>query len=73
MMYVPKGFAHGVLTLEDETEVLYLVDEFYAPEYERGVRWNDPRFDMEWPLEPVVMSDKDAGYRSFDPAWHLPA
>jgi dTDP-4-dehydrorhamnose 3,5-epimerase len=72
MMYVPKGFAHGILTLEDNTEIFYFVDEFYAPEYERGVRWNDPEFQIGWPLQPVVISDKDAEQRSFDPAWHLP-
>ena len=44
MMYVPKGFAHGFITLADDTEAFYFVDEFYAPECERGVRWNDPRF-----------------------------
>ena len=49
MMYVPKGFAHGFFTLADDTEAFYLVDEFYAPEYERGIRWNDPRFSIRWP------------------------
>ena len=43
MMYVPKGFAHGFITLADDTEAFYFVDEFYAPEHERGVRWNDPQ------------------------------
>ena len=42
MLYVPKGFAHGFITLEDDTEAFYFVDEFYSPESERGVRWNDP-------------------------------
>ena len=73
MMYVPKGFAHGFITLADDTEAFYFVDEFYAPEHERGVRWNDPRFDLQWPIDPVVLSDKDANQRDFDPAWHLPA
>jgi dTDP-4-dehydrorhamnose 3,5-epimerase len=71
MMYVPKGFAHGLITLEDDTEAYYLVDEFYAPEFERGVRWDDPRFGIRWPLAPTVVSDKDRAYRDFDPAWHL--
>lgn len=71
MMYVPKGCAHGFVTLADDTEAFYLVDEFFAPERERGVRWNDPRFAIRWPLEPVVLSDKDRGHRDFDPAWHL--
>jgi dTDP-4-dehydrorhamnose 3,5-epimerase len=70
-MYVPKGFAHGFITLADDTEAFYLVDEHYAPERERGVRWNDPRFDIRWPIPPEVVSDKDRGHRDFDPAWHL--
>lgn len=71
MVYVPKGFAHGFVTLEDDTEALYLVDEPYAPERERGIRWNDPRFPLAWPIAPVVVSDKDRGHRDFDPGWHL--
>ena len=71
MMVVPKGFAHGFITLADDTEAFYFVDEFYAPELERGVRWDDPRFAISWPLAPVVLSDKDRGHRDFDPAWHL--
>jgi dTDP-4-dehydrorhamnose 3,5-epimerase len=71
MMYVPRGFAHGLLTLEPETEALYLVSALYAPERERGIRWNDPRFSIAWPAEPKVISDKDAQQRDFDPAWHL--
>jgi dTDP-4-dehydrorhamnose 3,5-epimerase len=73
MMYVPKGFAHGFITLEDNTEAFYFVDEFYAPECERGLRWNDPAFQLSWPITPVVLSEKDAGQRDFDPAWHLSA
>jgi dTDP-4-dehydrorhamnose 3,5-epimerase len=73
MMYVPKGLAHGFITLTDETEALYFVDEFYAPECERGVRWNDPHFSLSWPMRPSVLSDKDARQRDFDPAWHLSA
>jgi dTDP-4-dehydrorhamnose 3,5-epimerase len=73
MMYVPKGFAHGFITLADDTEAFYLVDEFYAPECERGVRWNDPRFTILWPAQPVVISDKDQSYRDFDSGWHLTA
>jgi dTDP-4-dehydrorhamnose 3,5-epimerase len=71
MMYVPRGFAHGFLTLEENTEALYLVTAFYDPARERGVRWNDPRFRIRWPAEPLVISDKDAQQRDFDPAWHL--
>lgn len=71
MMYVPKGFAHGFLTLADDTEAFYFVDEFYGPEQERGVRWNDPKFAIQWPIAPVVLSDKDRGHRDFDAAWHI--
>jgi dTDP-4-dehydrorhamnose 3,5-epimerase len=73
MMYVPKGLAHGFLTLTNDAEAFYFVDEFYAPECERGIRWNDPRFDLSWPIKPTVLSDKDASQRDFDPTWHLSA
>ncbi len=73
MMYVPKGFAHGFITLADDTEAFYYVDEFYAPAQERGIRWDDPRFDIGWPLQPVVISEKDRSHRTFDPAWHVPS
>ena len=72
MMYVPKGFAHGFLTLADDTEAFYFVDEFYAPERERCIRYNDPKFGLRWPANPTVISDKDKNQANFDPAWHLP-
>jgi dTDP-4-dehydrorhamnose 3,5-epimerase len=71
MMYVPRGFAHGFLTLAPDTEALYLVSAFYSPAHERGIRWNDPRFNIAWPSPPQVVSEKDAQQRDFDPAWHL--
>ena len=71
MLLVPQGFAHGFITLADDTEAFYFVDAFYAPEHERGVRWNDPRFAIQWPLEPVVLSEKDAQHRDFDSQYHL--
>jgi dTDP-4-dehydrorhamnose 3,5-epimerase len=71
MMYVPKSFAHGFVTLQDDTEAFYFVDEFYSPEHERGVRYNDPRFQLRWPVAPTVISDKDKNQRDFDRAWHL--
>jgi dTDP-4-dehydrorhamnose 3,5-epimerase len=73
MMYVPRGFAHGFLTLTEDVEAFYLVSAFYAPDRERGVRWNDPCFAINWPAEPLVISDKDRSQRDFDPAWHLEA
>lgn len=70
MMYVPRGFAHAILTLSDDTEALYLVSEFYGPGQERGVRWNDPKFKIAWPIEPAEISPKDAKWPDFDPAFH---
>lgn len=70
MYYVPRGFAHGLITLTDDTELMYLVSAFYNPEQERGLRWNDPKLAIEWPIEPVEISEKDANWPSFDPAWH---
>jgi dTDP-4-dehydrorhamnose 3,5-epimerase len=71
MMYVPEGFAHGIMTLTDDTEIIYFVTAAYAPEAERGVRWNDPKFAINWPMPPAVLSDRDREQRDFDPAWHL--
>lgn len=62
MLYVPEGCAHGFLTLEDDTEALYLTTSYWSPEHERGVRWDDPAFGIEWPLEPVVLSEKDRAW-----------
>ncbi len=66
-LYIPAGCAHGFLTLSDNTEMTYLMDAAYAPELARGVRWNDPAFAIDWPFDPVIMSDKDAAYPDFDP------
>jgi dTDP-4-dehydrorhamnose 3,5-epimerase len=71
MMYAPRGFAHGFITLCDNAEVFYLVSAFYLPERERGIRWNDPRFGIVWPIAPTVISDKDRDRPDFDPAVHL--
>jgi dTDP-4-dehydrorhamnose 3,5-epimerase len=71
MMLVPKGFAHGFLTLKANTEVCYFVTEFYAPERERGIRYNDPLFGIWWPFEPSVISPKDNSWRNFDFSYHL--
>jgi dTDP-4-dehydrorhamnose 3,5-epimerase len=65
MLYVPEGLAHGYLTLEDETETLYLISAAYAPEAARGVRWDDPAFGIEWPHDPRVMSEKDKAWPDF--------
>ena len=65
MVRVPKGCAHGFLTMEPDTEVFYLVDSPYSPNAERGIRWNDPAFGVHWPMEPKVQSDKDANWANF--------
>jgi len=65
MLYIPEGFAHGFQTLADNTELFYLVSQFYTPEAERGVRWNDLRFGISWPEEKVLLSDKDLTWPDF--------
>lgn len=65
MIYVPECFAHGFLTLEDETEVFYQMSEFYSPGHGRGVRWNDPAFGVCWPLVPTTISERDRTYPDF--------
>jgi len=65
MLYSPAGFAHGYLTLADNSEVLYQVSAFYSPESERGVRWNDPAFNIEWPMRPEVISSRDSHHPDF--------
>jgi dTDP-4-dehydrorhamnose 3,5-epimerase len=68
MLYVPKGCAHGFITLEDDTEALYQVSAFYAPEHERGLRYDDPAFGIEWPIDVQVISDKDRQWPDFEEA-----
>jgi dTDP-4-dehydrorhamnose 3,5-epimerase len=65
MLYAPEGFAHGFLTLEDNTEVFYQMSEFYSPDHARGFRWNDPAFGIEWPGDVQVISDRDRGWPDF--------
>jgi dTDP-4-dehydrorhamnose 3,5-epimerase len=67
-LYVPRLFAHGLLTLTDDAEVLYLVGEYYTPGYERGIRHDDPALGIEWPRPVEVLSAKDASWPDLDPA-----
>lgn len=64
LLYIPKGMAHGFQTLEDDTVVFYQMSEFYHPECARGVRWDDPMFNIKWPLDDMIISDKDRTYES---------
>ena len=59
LLYIPKGLAHGYETLVNSCRVQYMVSEFYSPEVEKGIRWNDPGLGIKWPLEPTFLSDKD--------------
>jgi dTDP-4-dehydrorhamnose 3,5-epimerase len=65
MLFIPKGFAHGFQTLVDDTEVFYQMSQFYAPEYARGVRWDDPAFKISWPAEKRIISERDQGFPDF--------
>jgi len=66
MIYVPENFAHGFLTLQDNSEVYYLVTQFYNKDAEAGLRYNDPTFKIEWPTEIVEISEKDNNHQNFD-------
>ncbi len=58
-LFIPRGFAHGFITLTDDVEVQYKADNYYAPECDGNIRWNDPDIGVEWPIEPVILSEKD--------------
>jgi dTDP-4-dehydrorhamnose 3,5-epimerase len=73
LLVIPEGCAHGFLTQEDATLLLYMVSRAYEPPRERAVRWNDPAFELPWPAEPQVISSRDAAIPDFDPGQHLAA
>lgn len=64
-VYIPVGFAHGFITLSDDSEVLYFMSEFYDPAGACGVRWDDPAFKIDWPSSPIVISGRDHAYPNF--------
>jgi dTDP-4-dehydrorhamnose 3,5-epimerase len=66
-LFIPAGFAHGFLTLADDTDVFYHMGDFFRPGSARGARWNEPRFGIAWPKDPSVIAERDANYPDFDP------
>jgi dTDP-4-dehydrorhamnose 3,5-epimerase len=70
MMYVPRGFAHGFITLTDNVEAFYLNSNVYSPDAERGLRWDDPAVGIEWPAQAQEMSDKDRKWPDLNPKFH---
>src|SRR4030095_13630790 len=66
MLYIPEGFAHGFQTLTDKCDLIYLHSEFYVPNSEGGIRYNDPKIEIEWPLIPTVISERDSSHHFLD-------
>ena len=67
-LYIPQGFAHGFITLADDSEVSYMISVPHAAGYGRGLRWNDPALGVQWPLKPTVVSARDAEFPLLDPS-----
>ena len=65
-LYIPKGFAHGYLSISNDALLSYTVSSRYDPDKERGIRWNDPLFAIDWPKEKPSLSEKDSNYQDFD-------
>lgn len=68
LLYIPEGVAHGFITLEQNTEIFYQISADYAPEAARGVRWDDPAFQTDWPFTPAVISQRDKDFPDFQQA-----
>jgi dTDP-4-dehydrorhamnose 3,5-epimerase len=59
MLFIPKGFGHAFLTLTDDVEVQYKVDQYYSKEHDRSTRWDDPEIGINWPIKDPILSEKD--------------
>ena len=67
-LFIPEGFAHGYLVLEDDSDTFYPTSQFYTPEAEAGVRWNDPAFGIEWPFtNDLIITEKDQSWPDYEP------
>ena len=66
LLYIPEGFAHGFQTLEDDTEVFYQISNWFSPEHAKGIRWNDKKFNINWPIQNPIISEKDLSYDSVE-------
>jgi len=66
MIYIPKGMAHGFLTLDDNTEIVYQISQYYSLDHSKGIRWNDSEFSIKWPNEISILSEKDKNYVDFN-------
>jgi dTDP-4-dehydrorhamnose 3,5-epimerase len=64
-LYIPAGCAHGFISLQPETELLYMMDEVFAPECATGLRWNDNAFGIQWPRQPVIIAQKDCDWPDY--------
>jgi len=65
ILYIPKGFAHGFQTLEDDSEVYYEMSQIFSSDHSRGFRWDDSSFNIKWPMEVLVISEKDREHKAF--------